>query len=148
MAGLDRHDRLFYNELLNLQTITIPSSVAKINAQAFYGCSSLTTVTIENGSGELTFSRYYNTTDPAFPKNTYIYDWFTGCNIQILYLGRNYTGEGSTQPFKGMTSLQNLTIGNTITSIGSGAFNDCSKLKTVRIENGTVTLTQLAIFSP
>ena len=124
----------------NLQTITIPSSVAKINAQAFYGCSSLTTVTIENGNQELTFSRYNNTTDPEFPKG-YIYDWFTGCNIQTLQLGRNYTGEGSTQPFRGISSLQNLTIGSTVTTIGNSAFADCNLLKTVRFEDGTNTLT-------
>ena len=124
-------ERAFKN-LSNLQTITIPNSVIKINAEAFMG-SGLKTLTIENGSSTLEFDRSYH-------NYNYYYDWFTGCPLQTLHLGRNYTEPNTSyRPFKG-TSIQNLTIGSAVNSIGTEAFANCGNLQNVTIEDHTGTL--------
>ena len=129
----------FYMEKVtntSFQQITIPNTVDKIEGEAFLNCSNLRTVTIENGSGDLNFVSCQEGGSCGY----YKYDWFKGCsNLTTLYLGRNYIYDGFTPPFSG-TSLQTLTIGNTVTIIRNGAFQDCGNLKTVNIEGGTFPL--------
>ncbi len=143
-------DRAFH-DLKNLQAITIPNSVTKIGRQAFYNCTNTnlqinipnSVIEVEgeafrNCSGTLTIADGDNTLDFSGGNYTigYLYDWFKDSQIHMLHLGRNC----SSTPFKGMTNLQTLTIGNKVTLIGSQAFNGCNKLNTVTLQNGTVTL--------
>ena len=92
----------------------------------YYGCSGLTSVTIEDGSGTLSFSTSSSSTS------------FTGCPIEKLYLGRDISYYSYYSPFKGKEKLTSLTIGSSVTSIGSYAFSDCSGLTSVTIP-GSVT---------
>ena len=152
-----------FKECVNLQTIEIPSSVTKINAQAFYGCSSLAiitipgsvntvggeafyscnalnTVTIKEGGG-LHFKGYKNSDKcNNNPNSTDRHDWFKNCNIQTLYLGRNITYDrvayaGYDSPFKIMSLLKSLTIGDKVTLIDQGVFYDCPSLNELIIED-------------
>ena len=120
----------------SFQSIIIPNSVREIEGEAFKNCSNLRTVTIENGSQGLDFSSFYYSGN-EYPRGNK-YEWFDGCPIQTLHFGRNLSST-SNNPFSG-TSIQNLTIGNTVTSLGSRAFSDCTGLINVTLENGTTTL--------
>ena len=112
----------------SLKSIKIPNSVKNIEGEAFRNCSGLETVTIENGHDVLNFLLGW------FPD---YYETFTGCPIKILHLGRNYTN----LPFSGISTLQTLTIGSTVTEIGgNGAFYYCHNLKNVTIQDGTDAL--------
>ena len=142
-----------FKDCSNLKTVTIPSSVNNINGQAFFYCSSLHTVIIENGAGNLEF-RGYRSSNPCGTSGTInTYDWFEGCtSLTNLHLGRNltnwYASSDNRSPiFNIRTILTTLTIGNTVTSIGSAAFNNCSSLKNVEIQDGTVLLTFSGTYS-
>lgn len=74
----------------NLKAITIPATVSKIGADAFYGCSSLTSVTVLNETpvaiGATTFSNAANSTlyvpqGPAFPAYAAANNWKDFGNI-------------------------------------------------------------------
>ncbi|MDE5607476.1 MAG: leucine-rich repeat domain-containing protein, partial [Muribaculaceae bacterium] len=134
-----------------LTSVTIPNSVTKIGESAFFGCSGLTgSLTIPNsvtsigGRAFEDCSGLKNVTIEDGPKSL-SFDWrvFNNVPIETLYLGRNFTCSTPTashQPFSYKTSLSSLTIGNSVTSIDSEAFRDCSRLKEVTIEDGSETL--------
>ncbi len=120
----------------NFQSITIPNSVTEIEGEAFKNCTNLKTVTIENGPVALNFSSfYYNGSE--YPRGTKT-DWFFGCPLQTLHFGRTLSSS-SGNPFSG-TSIQTLTIGNTVTLLGSKAFANCTGLINVTLQDGTLPL--------
>lgn len=85
----------------------------------YRGCSSLASVTIEDGVQTLSLS---------MP--------FAGCPIQSLYLGRNYD-YSYLSPFRDNKSLTSVTFGNSVTSIGGSAFSGCSGLKEIYARSTT-----------
>jgi len=142
--------RAFYY-CTSLQTLEIPNSVTAIGGEAFSNCSSLETVTIVNGSANLNFNRYCISGSPPTvnddcnsPNPTG--DWFKSTPVKILHWGRDlttwYASSNVRSPiYEIKESLSSLTIGSKVTTIGSRAFNDCTNLKTVKIEDGDATLT-------
>ena len=123
--------RRAFDKCATLSSITIPSGVNEIEGEAFYDCSGLQTVTIANRSGELKFTDFYYS-GGEYPSG-YKYDWFYGCPIQKLHLGRNYLGDFISNI---RTTLTDLTIGNTVSSIGGNAFANCNSLAKVIIQDG------------
>ncbi|MDE5567046.1 MAG: leucine-rich repeat protein, partial [Muribaculaceae bacterium] len=114
-----------------LTSVTIPSSVTKIGNYAFYGCTAIKEIIIEDG--EETLSLGYNRSDKGL---------FYDCPLGKLYLGRNltyYTYYGNS-PFSGNTSLTELIIGNSVTSIGTYAFRGCSSLTSITIPNSVTSI--------
>ena len=116
-----------------LTSLTIPNSVTNIGNYAFNGCTSLKNLRIEDGEGTLSLGC-----------NSYGYGGdgkglFSDCPLDTLYLGRDLsynTDEyyGRT-PFKNISTLASLTIGNRVTCIGDYAFYGCAGLTSVTIPN-------------
>ena len=134
----------------SLQSITIPNSVLEIRGEAFKNCSSLKTLIIDKGSNTLKFNQYYISGNEIIRDLGDKRDWFKGCPIQTLYLGRNYYYHYDS-PFNGMPMLQTLTIWNTVTYLGVDyyadfAFRECYSLTNVTIEDGTSTLSCYSAF--
>ncbi len=118
----------FAYNLDSLTSITIPDGVDSIMDGAFRNCSNLTSVNIPNSVNYI--ARRLSSGYGRSP--------FEGCSslTSITIDMSNIVGDSTfssytyESPFN-IPSLQNLTLGENVTSIVSGAFNDCSFLQNV-----------------
>ena len=118
----------FAYNLDSLTSITISDGVDSIMDGAFWNCSNLTSVNIPNSVNYI--ARRLSSGYGSSP--------FEGCSslTSMTIDMSNIVGDSTfssytyESPFN-IPSLQNLTLGENVTSIGSGAFNDCSFLQNV-----------------
>ena len=156
------------NKCSSLTSIEIPASVETIKASAFKGCSSLATVTFENGSQLKTIEGGYPSsgtfadctalTSIEIPASVETIEAaaFKGCSSLATVTfekgsrltsitgdcvkdsGNRVTSYGA---FLECTSLTKIEIPASVTTIGSGAFHDCSSLEIVSFEEGSKLIT-------
>ena len=119
-----------FRNCTGLTSVTIGNSVTSIGSNAFYNCTWLTSVTIGNGVtsiGDYAFDNtaWYNNQPDGLVyagKVAYKYKgtmpWYTSIVLKegTLGIGNN--------AFSGCKGLTNITIPNSVTSIGPGAFSD------------------------
>jgi hypothetical protein len=113
-----------FGDCRSLTSVTIPNSVIVIGSGAFYGCSSLTSVTIPNSVTYIVGSRLNDGIPAPFDGCSSL----TSMTIEMSHIIGDHDSYES--PFN-IPSLQNLTLGENVTSIASGAFNGCSFLQNV-----------------
>ncbi len=115
-----------------LTSITIPNSVTSIGNEAFNGCTSLKELRIEDGEGTLSLG--HNTYDSHYTGKGLFYD----CPLETLYLGRdlsyNTDRDYGCSPFYDIKTLASVTIGNSVTSIGSSAFYNCTGITSIVVD--------------
>ena len=119
-----------FQGMASLREITISNAVTTLGKDAFKNCSDLFHLIIEGGLSQLTMP---NNNNP-----------FSGCPITLLDIGRNILYNGNYSPFKGMTSIRNLSIGDKVTSIGRYAFYGCSGFSDISIPNSVKTIEEYA----
>ena len=156
-----------FGNCISLTSITIPSSVKSIGTQAFYNCGKLTSINIPssvtsigygalercsgltsitipfvNGTLSTIFNSYQNSNIPASLKTVIISggnidnDAFAGCgSLNNITIGNGVTSIGSGA-FSGCSGLTNITIPSSVTSIGNSAFAGCRSMTSMIVENG------------
>jgi hypothetical protein len=139
-----------------LTSIEIPASVETIGASAFKGCSSLATVTFENGSQLKTigggsyssgaFSDCTALTSIEIPASVETIEAaaFKGCSSLATVTFENGSqlktiggGSYSYGAFSDCTALTSIEIPASVETIKASAFKGCSSLATVTFENGS-----------
>ena len=104
----------------------IPNSVTSIGYAAFYGCNSLTSITIPGSVTSIESSTFY------------------GCNsLTSITIPDSVTSIGYAA-FHSCGSLTSITIPDSITSIGRYAFQNCSSLKSITIPDSVTSIGDFA----
>ena len=174
-----------------LKKVIIPEGVKEIEAGAFNDCEKLEYLEIPNSltifGGDILSGKCndnielvipsthpnllkYTTTDNK-PVNLYSYEnviaeWFDGgvgyifnaenlkiannlfrnCStLKSVTIGNSVTSIGSSA-FYGCTSLTSVTIPNSVTSIGDSAFSNCTSLTSVTIPNSVTSIGECAFY--
>ena len=138
-----------------LTSITIPNSVNRIGNQAFENCTSLTSVTIPNSVTSIGFGAFISCsglTSINVENGNTIYDSRDNCNAIIqtntntliagcksTVIPNSVTRIGS-DAFQYCSGLTSITIPNSVTSIEIYAFQHCSGLTSVTIGNSVTSI--------
>ena len=148
----------FYNKS-TLTSVTIGNSVTSIGEDAFYKCSGLKEVHIDDLSAWCNISFGNGYANPLYyakkmylkgklVKEVVIPDniskiknhLFYGCTSITSVLIPNSVTEIKKSAFCYCSGLTSVTIGNSVTSIGRYAFEYCSGLTSVRIPNSVTSI--------
>ena len=113
----------------SLTSIEIPNSVTSIGDYAFSGCESLTSIEIPNSVTSIG--------DSAFSDCT---------SLTSIEIPNSVTSIGESA-FSGCSSLTSVVIGNSVTSIGNRAFSGCSSLASIEIPNSVTSIGNFAFGS-
>ncbi len=147
----------------NLTSVTIGSGVTSIGEEAFAECYKLVEVInkssldIAEDSDETGYVAYYafnvktEGTSDIVNVNDYLFYTYGNVNYLLGYVGDDtelvlpdkYNGQNYEiykYAFYGCSSLQSVTIGSGVTSIGGGAFFGCSSLQSVTIGSGVTVI--------
>jgi TonB family protein len=132
---IDKEEKLGHYPGLKIGSVEVPNNNV---GSAFYGCSSLNSVTIPNSVtsiGEGAFSGCSSLNSVIIPNSvTSIGEYaFRGCSsLNSIIIPNSVTSIGKGA-FYGCSSLTSINIPNSVTSIGKGAFYKCSSLDSITI---------------
>ena len=117
----------FYN-CSSLTTITIPVGVTSIGGSAFCGCTALKKVIFEDCSKTLLLD--------CISGSGLFYD----CPLEFVYIGRNLSYNCDYSPFYESGRYPTISFGDSITAISPSLFYGNSSLTTITIPEGVTSI--------
>ena len=135
----------------SLTSITIPDSVSYIGESAFSVCTNLTSLMIPNGVvsiGDYAFNNCDSLSGIVIPEGVKKIGErvFNGClSLSSITIPNGVTSIGD-YAFSECTSLTSITIPNSVSSIGEGAFLLCESLENITIPNSVTSISDSVFF--
>ena len=153
-----------FEDCSGLTSVTIGNSVTSIGSHAFYNCRGLTSVTIPNSVTSIgwgAFSGCSGLISVTIPNSVMSIDEmaFYGCGLTLVTIPNSVTSIGHSafadcrrltsvtihcksvgSWFSGMTSIKEVMLGDSVTSIDGGAFSGCNGLTSVTIGNSVTSI--------
>ena len=151
-----------FNGCTSLTSVSIPASVVSIHKTAFRNCTSLTAFEVDpnntayssadgkllskDGTSLILYPAGRTGADDVLPATVTSIESgaFYGCT-RLTEIDLNNVSRISDEAFRGCTGLNHLTIPQTLDSIGSNAFTDCSSISTVDYQGQTIALNGIAV---
>ncbi len=121
-----------FHDCTGMTSVDIPNTVTSIGLSAFLGCSNLTSVTIPSSVTSFDGTPFKNCpslTSLVVENGNPKYDSRDNCNAIIV--------TATNMIFSG---CRNTTIPNTVTKIGSHAFEGCSSMTSITIPNSITSI--------
>ena len=120
-----------FEENTTITKVTIPNSVTSIGDNAFYGCTGLTAVYIDNLAAWCNMEFATPESNPLYyAKNLYLH----GEVVTELVVPGNVSVV-KQYAFYNCSEITNIVISNSVTSIGDSAFRGCSNVKGLYLGN-------------
>ena len=129
----------------SLTSITIPDSVTSIGYSAFYNCSSLVSITLPfvgetlNGTSNTHFGYIFGVSNPT-NNSRYV----PSSLKSVVITGGSSIG---SYAFYCCYDLTSITIPDSVTSIGEDAFYNCSSLTSITIPDSVISIGTIAFGS-
>ena len=141
-------NHLFLNET-EITNLVIPNSITTVNEGAFIGCTAITSVTIPSTITSINSFAFYgctgikNLTWNAI--NCISNGNMSTSNIEQVTIGN----EVQVLPYYFVqdSRITNISIPNTVTTIGEWAFNGCNGITSITIPNSVITIGNSAFAS-
>ena len=119
----------------SLTSVTIPKSVTKISYNVFNGCASLTAINVATEN-----QNYVSVNGVLYNKDkTVLICYPAGKKDKNYKIPDSVTSIGGWA-FGGCTSLKSITIPNSVTNIGWYAFSNCTSLTSITIPDGVTEI--------
>ena len=128
-----------FEECVALPALEIPATVKTIGNDVFAHCTALSDLTLADGTDYLNMG--YNTSSTR--------GLFRDCPLTKLHLGRwvmYNTNADMYSPFAFITTLKDLTIGETVQLIGKYAFKGCTGIEDLYVPDGVGTIALEAFY--
>lgn len=139
------YDNAFKNK--NISDVVLPNSIISIGASAFAGCP-ITHITLPQNITSIGNQAFSSSLLKAIviPDSVSIISGgaFYGCkNLSEVKIGNNVTTIGNGA-FENCYSLKSIVIPEKVNEISNSAFKNCSSLESVIIGNGVTTINRYA----
>ena len=150
-TNLTSPEELTFHNCANLTSLIIPNNITSIRSNAFKECTGLAGITIPNSVTIIkngAFEGCTGLTNITIPNNvTSIGEGvFSGCTgLTNIIIGDNVTSIGD-KAFADCTGLTGITIPNSVAHI-SGAFEGCTELKEIYMNNPVPPTTSITCFA-
>jgi hypothetical protein len=131
-----------FSDCKNLTSISIPKTITEMGKSAFWGCSKLTVVCIEDVASwcNITFNHTAGySTNYSNPLSIARHLYMNGTEIRDLVIPDGVTII-KEEVFSDYDGLESVIIPNSVISIEYGAFSFCDGLTSINIPNSVVSI--------
>lgn len=131
----------FYKNKM-LLSVSLPSSLTEIGDYAFYGCTAIEEVRIDDIASWCAVKLGTNYSNPMiYGMDLYVNDAYT---VNLVIPNGVERIEGNT--FEGCKSIKMVSLPDSVTEIGAQAFYNCDSLESISLNDGLKNIGDFAFF--